>query len=68
MLATFFFCFLKFYCTESSEGLDTDKAGQRSSAARAFPPSAASAQSGRELGLAFAVAAQCGVVEGVLNK
>lgn len=56
------------YCTELSEGLDTDKASQRSSAAHAFPPLAVSVENSGELSLAFAEAAQCGVVEGVLNK
>lgn len=56
------------HCTELSEGLDTDNASQLSVAAHAFLPLAALAQSSGELSLAFAVAAQCGVVEGVLNK
>lgn len=55
-------------CTELSEGLDTDNASQRSVAAHAFLPLAMLAQNSVELSLAFAVAANCGVVEGVLNK
>lgn len=55
-------------CTELSEGLDTDNASQLSVAAHAFPPLAVLAQNSGELSLAFAVAAQCGVVEGALNK
>lgn len=50
------------HCTESSEGLDTDKVSQRAVAAHAFPPLAVPAQNSGELSLAFAVAAQCGVV------
>lgn len=56
------------HCTELSEGLDTDKASQRSAAAHAFPPLAVRVQNSGELSLAFAVAAQCGVVGSVLNK
>lgn len=54
--------------TESCEGLDIDKASQCSMAAHAFTRLAVPAQNGRELSLAFAMAAQCGVVEQALNK
>lgn len=47
---------------------DIDKASQCSLAAHAFTRLAVPAQSGRELSLAFAMAAQCGVVERALNK
>lgn len=56
------------HCTESSEGLDTDKVSQCAVAAHAFAPWAVPAQNSRELSLAFAVAAQCGVVGRALNK
>lgn len=53
--------------TELCEGLDIDKASQWL-AAHAFTLLAVPAQNGRELSLAFAMAAQCGVVERALNK
>lgn len=49
--------------TELCEGLDSQWL-----AAHAFTRLAVPAQNGRELSLAFAMAAQCGVVERALNK
>lgn len=56
------------HCKELSEGPDTDNVSQRAMAAHASLPLAVLVHNIRELGLAFAVAAQCGVVEGALNK
>lgn len=54
--------------TELSEGLDTDKANERSAAAHAFLPLAVLVQNSGELSLALAVAAQRCVAERALNK
>jgi len=61
-------CFLKFIARKCSEGLEARGAGQRAAAARASSPPAVLVQTSGELSLAFAVAAQCDVVESVLNK
>lgn len=66
-LSAAFFVSLKVHCTQLCMcvclGLAMDGARHRSVCAHAFHSVAVPAQSSRELSLALAVAAQCGVVE-----